>query len=623
MSRVLIGPWRHVVRRCLMMAFGVALAFAPQRVRAADGLKEVLVLYSTNRDAQIAIVGEREMPRTLEQGLGKGQILDYYSEYIDRARFPDEKYRNGFREFLRVKYNGRHFDVIIAMQDLALELMGDSRNDLFPGTPVVFFATSDATRRIPNSTGLIAHLNFAGTLELAGRMQPEVRNVFVVAGADQGSLEYVAAAQQQFQPFAGRFAITYLTGLPTHELEARLSTLPPNSIIYYLLVYRDGAGENFNPLDYVERLGSVANAPIYSWVDSTMDRRTVGGSLKSQVAEVDAVAGLALRVLNGERADDVPMSTHDLNISQVDWRELRRWGISEALLPRGTLVAYRQPSVWDRYGLYILGALGLLVAQSVLIAGLLVQRTRRRQAEARVIGSQEALRTSYERIRDLGGRLLSAQETERSRIARELHDDISQQVALLSIDLELLDGTITGAGQQLAADAVNRAHQIAKSLHDLSHRLHPAKLRLIGLVPAINGLRGELAQSGIAVTVTHDGVPPVLPPDVTLCLFRIVQEALQNALKHGRARKVSVDLRASTGALVLTVVDDGAGFDVNAAWGRGLGLISMNERVEAIGGSMTIGSHPGSGTRLEVAVPVDAVKEADAVATGLRDADSA
>ncbi len=621
MPRAPIGPGRAAVRRCLMVALGAALALGAQRVSAAEGVKEVLVLYSTNREAQIAVIGEREMPRTLEQGLGQGQVLDYYSEYIDRARFPDEKYRNGFREFLRVKYNGRKFDVIIAMQDLALELVGGSRNELFPGTPVVFFATSEATKRIPNSTGLIAHLNFAGTLELAGRMQPEVRNVFVVAGADPGSLEYVAAAKEQFRPFAGRFAITYLTGLPTQQLEARLSTLPPNSIIYYLLVYRDGAGENFNPLDYVERLSGVANAPIYSWVDSTMDRRTVGGSLKSQVAEVDAVAGLALRVLKGERADDVPMSTHDLNINQVDWRELKRWGISEALLPPGTLVAHRQPSIWDRYGLYILGALALLGAQTVLIAALLVQRTRRRQAEERVIGGQEALRTSYERIRDLGGRLLSAQETERSRIARELHDDISQQVALLSIDLELLDGKAGGAGQQLAGDALNRTQQIAKSLHDLSHRLHPAKLRLIGLVPAINGLRQELAQSGIAVTLTHENVPPVLPPDVTLCLFRIVQEALQNALKHGRARKVSVDLRASTGALVLTIVDDGVGFDVNAAWGRGLGLISMNERVEAIGGSMTIGSHPGSGTRLEVAVPVDAME--DAIGAGLRDADSA
>jgi signal transduction histidine kinase len=621
MSRTPIGPARDAVRRCLMVALGVALAFGAQRVSAADGVNEVLVLYSTNRDAQIAVVGEREMPKTLEQGLGKGQILDYYSEYIDRARFPDEKYRNGFREFLRVKYNGRHFDLIIAMQDLALELIGGSRNDLFPGTPVVFFATSEATPRIPNSTAVIARLNFAATLDLASRMQPEVRNVFVVAGADEGSLEYVAVAREQFRRFAGRFAITYLTGLPTQQLEARLSTLPPNSIIYYLLVYRDGAGENFNPLDYVERLGRAANAPIYSWVDSTMDRRTVGGSLKSLVAEVDAVAALALRVLKGERADDVPITTRDLNINQVDWRELRRWGISEALLPPGTLVAYRQRSVWDRYGLYLLGALALLVAQSVLITGLLVQRTRRRQAEARVIGSQEALRTSYERIRDLGGRLLSAQETERSRIARELHDDISQQVALLSIDLELLDAKAAGAGQRLAVDALNRTQQIAKSLHDLSHRLHPAKLRLIGLVPAINGLRGELAQSGIAVTLTHENVPPALPPAVTLCLFRIVQEALQNALKHGRARKVSVDLRASTGALILTVVDDGVGFDVGAAWGRGLGLISMNERVEAIGGSMTIGSRPGSGTRLEVAVPVEAVE--DAMGTGFRNADSA
>ena len=126
-----------------------SLAPGAQRVSAAEGVKEVLVLYSTSRDAQIAIVGEREMPRTLEQGLGRGQILDYYSEYIDRARFPDEKYRNGFREFLRVKYTGRHFDLIVAMQDLALELVGGSRNDLFPGTPVVFFATSDATRHSP------------------------------------------------------------------------------------------------------------------------------------------------------------------------------------------------------------------------------------------------------------------------------------------------------------------------------------------------------------------------------------------------------------------------------------------------------------------------------------------
>ena len=121
-------------------------------------------------------------------------------------------------------------------------------------------------------------------------------------------------------------------------------------------------------------------------------------------------------------------------------------------MPAGTLIRFREPSAWDRYKVYILGARRSLLSQTVLIAGLLVQRTRRRQAEEEVRGSEAELRTSYERIRDLASRLLSAQETERSRIARELHDDISQQMALLTIDLELLAAS-GGPGQRQTARA--------------------------------------------------------------------------------------------------------------------------------------------------------------------------
>ena len=152
-------------------------------------------------------------------------------------------------------------------------------------------------------------------------------------------------------------------------------------------------------------------------------------------------------MLRGEPADSIPTSSPSLNVSQVDWRQLRRWGISEARVPAGTLVRFREPSAWDRYRIYILGAVAVLLAQTALIAGLLVQRARRRQAEEQVRGSQAELRTSYERIRDLGARLLNAQETERSRIARELHDDISQQLALLEIDLELLSGAVQADAQ--------------------------------------------------------------------------------------------------------------------------------------------------------------------------------
>jgi signal transduction histidine kinase len=228
-----------------------------------------------------------------------------------------------------------------------------------------------------------------------------------------------------------------------------------------------------------------------------------------------------------------------------------------------------------------------------------------------VRGSEAELLTSYDRIRDLAARLLNAQETERSRIARELHDDISQQVALLTIDLELAGGTDRGQAEKQTDEALNRAHAIAKSLHDLSHRLHPAKLRLIGLVAALHSLQRELSQSEIPVTFAHDNVPPTLPPDLTLCLFRIAQEALQNALKYSKAHEVSVHLSGGPEGITLAISDDGVGFDVAAVWGQGLGLISMAERLEAIGGTLKIHSAPGAGTRLDIKVPLDVLPSAE------------
>jgi signal transduction histidine kinase len=564
--------------------------------------KQVLVLYSARRDSQISIVGERELPRILDEGLDVG--LDYYSEHIDNARFPDPKYQAGFRDFLQLKYQGQRFDLVIAINDLALEFLDQYRDVLFPNVPVVFFASSPVDRHLPDSTGVIAHLNLTDTLVLAADLQPDVRQVFVVVGVDRADGSFEVAARTQFRPFEARFSITYLVGLATKELERRLSSLPPNSIIYYVIVNRDATGENFHPLEYLDRLAMNANAPIYSWVDSTMNHHVVGGSLKSQTAETDALGQLAVRVLNGERADSIPVTSPELNVRQVDWRELQKWHISEARVPPGVEMRFRNLSLWDRYRLFILGAIGLLVAQTALITGLLLQRSRRRQAEENVLHSQAELRATYERIRDLGARLLNAQEAERSHIARELHDDISQQMALLEIDLELLSQRVGGDAEALADEALDRAHIVSKSVHDLSHRLHPAKLRLVGLVAALHGLRHEMSQPGTTITFTHENIPTALPLELTFCLFRVAQEGLQNALKYSKARNVSMAMTAGPDQLALVIVDDGVGFDVGQAWGRGLGLISMAERVEAIGGALNIRSRPGSGTELDVRVPL-------------------
>ena len=285
--------------------------------------------------------------------------------------------------------------------------------------------------------------------------------------------------------------------------------------------------------------------------------------------------------------------------------------IPAAALAQGAIagsVSDPGPTIWDRYEIYILVALTLLIIQSVLITGLLIQRQRRRRAEEELRGSQGELWRSYERNRDLGARLLRAQEDERALIARELHDDIGQQVALLTIELSLLARANLDEAGNLAKQTLSRAQDLAKSVQDLSHRLHPARLRVLGLIPALEALRDELSRNEIDIRFTHEMVQTTLSGDLTLCLFRVVQEALQNALKHSKAHSVSVHLTGRRGMLALSIVDDGVGFDVDDAVGTGLGLISMNERLDAVGGSLEIRSKPGVGTELTIRVPLDPVR---------------
>jgi signal transduction histidine kinase len=590
---------RAVCSRWLLIVVAASVIVAPDRAWAQDQ-KQVLVLYSNRRDAQIATVGDRDLPRIL--GGGRPNSVDYYSEFIDRIRLSRTDYVAAFRDFLRLKYGGHPFDVIIAMDDSALEFVEKTRQELFPATPVVFFSIQRAPRRLPNSTGISAPLNLAATLGLAFALQPDLEHVFVVGDAEAANKVYEDTAREQFRPFEPRIDFTYLSGLATSELESRLAALPARSMVYYLIVYRDARAENFEPLAYLDRICGVANAPTYSWVDSTMDRGIIGGSLRSQAAQVEAVGALALRVLRGEPADSIPIASPDLNVAQVDWRQLRRWGISEARVPVGTRVLFRDPTVWDRYRAYILVALALLLAQSALIGGLLVQRSRRRHAEERLVASQAKLQASYDQISDLGGRLLQAQEDERARIARELHDDVGQQIALVVADLQ----KASDFGERFARAALSRAHALGKSVHDLSHRLHPVKLRLLGLPAALNSLQHELARPGVTIAFTHENVPHPVPPDVTLCVYRVVQEAVQNALKHSGAREILIHLQGAAAMLTVSVVDDGAGFDVSTRMGRGLGLVSMNERLEAVGGSLRIHSAPGEGTRLKIKVPIRA-----------------
>jgi signal transduction histidine kinase len=265
----------------------------------------------------------------------------------------------------------------------------------------------------------------------------------------------------------------------------------------------------------------------------------------------------------------------------------------------------RVPPVGEFTGVYVVAISALVVAQTVLIVVLLTQRRRLRIAEETVRHGQADLQASRERICDLGSRLLVAQDAERSRIALELHDDVSQQLAVLSMNLQMLCGFGSGRDDEaetVAREALDHADGIARSLRDLSHRLYPTKVKLLGLVPAINSLQHDVVAGTLKIHCTNHNVPSGLPHSLSLALYRVAQEALHNAITHSQAREVRVHLEGRDGALFLTIADDGVGFDVEGSTGVGLGLISMRERLEPVGGVLRIKSSAASGTSINVIV---------------------
>jgi PAS domain S-box-containing protein len=230
--------------------------------------------------------------------------------------------------------------------------------------------------------------------------------------------------------------------------------------------------------------------------------------------------------------------------------------------------------------------------------------TKRKRAEEALRATGEALRVSHERVEDLAGRLIAAQEAERKRIARDLHDDLSQKLALLSIDIEQLPRRAPGELAENVREISDRTAEIATDVHRLAYTLHPSKLESLGLVAALESVCRDISrQHGLQVDFEHGNIPADVPADIALCLYRVVQEALNNVIRHSGARHAMVELRAAGDLLELHVADSGAGF-VASAGGAGIGLVSMRERVNFVGGQLAIHSAPGSGTRIGVRVSI-------------------
>jgi len=327
---------------------------------------------------------------------------ELYHESLEVTLFPDELDQHRFRKEFIQKYSNRNPDVIITAGSASLNFIAGLHERFVRDTPIVFCAAlgeiPDRTDPDMHFTGVLGRLHPEETLKAALRLLPGTKHVAVVGGMGPFDVRWEAIAKQSFQKYESTLEFMYLTDLTMPALLERLKHLPSNTIVYHTAITRDAAGSRFiDSAQSVPLVASAANAPVFVMDDVDFVAGAVGGDLVNWADDARVAAKIALRVLNGEKPQDIHIVTSN-HAYMFNWRALQQWGLKESDLPAGSVVINRQFTLWEAYKRYIIAGIFLLLLQTLIIAGLLWQRSMRRKTELELVSSNERLRSAMDRL---------------------------------------------------------------------------------------------------------------------------------------------------------------------------------------------------------------------------------
>ena len=574
--------------RAALVAVCLGLALAP--AIAADAAKRVLIINSFS--AQSSPYGLFGAQFRADLARRVGMPIAFYETSLDGARFDPARNTAPFVNLLRELFSDREPELVVPIGPLAAQFYAQNRDKLFPQVPMLVAVAEQRMMRSialgPKDGSLSLALDIRKLFENILQLLPETQRIVVVVGDAPIERYWVQVTQQVAAAYNSRVAIELVNKLSLGEVEKKVATLPVHSVVLFPQMYVDGAGASQDQDQALERLLVASNVPVFGLFASQLGKGIVGGPLMPEKLAAQRMAQVAQAMLAGDLDSAREVPTVMLAASAYDWRQLQRWRIPESRLPAESQVMFKPPTLWQQYRGIVIATVGVLILQSALLAGLLVQRSRRRRAEA------EAL--------SLSGRIITAHEDECCRLARELHDDITPRLARLAIDaVRPSTGSAEGAAA-MQAELV----RLSEDVHGFSYRLHPTVLDDLGLHEALRAECDRIA-SGQHIDVALDAgqVPEKLPRDVAICLYRVAQEALRNIARHAHAQTVQVKVVERDGGLQLSVFDDGRGFDQDAPRTRpGLGHSSMAERVRQLGGRLQLRSEPEQGTIIIAWVPL-------------------
>lgn len=394
---------RQVFGRCPSVSLRVILlSFLMISVLSAAQLKQTRRVLIINDLGIVSSPGFAEIDQAILNSLQRSPYqIELYDESLQLTFFPDKDSQRAFYDSLIRKYSGRRPDLIIAAGSASFKLVAESHEPFIRETPIIFCELLGEIPDQSNSglhvTGVMSRLQPEQTLEAALHLLPGTKHVAIVGGTGKFDEVWERVAKQAFQNYESKLEFTYLTNLTMPVLLERLRHLPSNTIVYHTSIAQDAAGERFiGSAQSVPLVADAANAPVFVMDDVDLRAGTVGGSLVDWTDAGRIAGDMAVRVLNGERPEDIPIEISK-NAYMFDWRALKRWHLRESDLPPGSVVLNRQPSFWEVYRGYVIAALIVLLAEAVAIFALLWQRVQRRKAETELRKSEEKFSKAFQR----------------------------------------------------------------------------------------------------------------------------------------------------------------------------------------------------------------------------------
>jgi signal transduction histidine kinase len=606
---------------CVCLLAWAVIFPGPARSIPRGELKRVLILHSFGRDFRPWSEYARAIRSELEQQ--SPWPLDLQEQTLLTARFNNPGPEAPFVEYLRSLYSAHPPDIVMSIGAPAAKFVQKYRARLFPETPMVLTAVE---QRLVNQADLTdkdtvvsVHNDFSGFFRSILQVLPETQTIAVVIGASPLEKFWLDEVKTEAKSFENRVAFIWYADLSFEEILKRATALPPHTVLFWGLMSVDAAGVAHEGDLALRSLHAVANAPIFSFQEAFFGRETVGGPMHSVAASSEKTVNAAIRILRGEKPGGIKIEPIGFASPKYDWRELRRWGISESNLPRGSKVLFREPSVWEKYGWQMALIAGVILVQGVLISGLLDERRRRRLAE--VESRQRLVELAHVNRYSTVGELTTS-------IAHELNQPLGAILANTETAELMLQGPSPNLGEvgeiladirrddQRASEVIRRLRSVLKKtpfeVQDID--LTETAREAIGFVRVLAEGRHVALNYAPLATGLHIRGDPVQLQQVILNLVVNAIDAISEA--RTEKREVTVTTSRSGAYAEIRVGDTGPGIaadDMNNVFnpffttkpdGMGMGLAIVRTIIEAHHGQIVAENQPWGGALFTIRLPI-------------------